>query len=303
MPPLNALRAFEAAGRHMSFARAAQELNVTPAAVSQQIKNLELYLQTQLFIRHKRTLKLSRDAQLLLPKLQDGFEKIDAAVKSLQNNVEKSFGRHAKRETITISTPPSFASKWLVPRLDGWMANHPETDVLISPSLQPGNFETKDIDLSVSFGNGLYNGLQSEPINTERLVVVCSPIFVDGANPLQTPADLKNHTLLHVNTPNDKYGTDWQDWLQAADVYNLDFSHSLFFDDVTVGILSAIGGQGILLTNYALVEEDIAKGHLAMPFGIDRTLIFSWYVVTPSPNISRPDISAFKNWLIHEARV
>ena len=135
----------------------------------------------------------------------------------------------------------------------------------------------------------------------EQSVVVCSPIFVDGEIPLRTPADLKNYRLLHVNAPHGTYCVDWRHWLQAANVDDVDFSSGLFFDDATVGILSAIGGQGILLANKALVEEDIAKGHLAMPFARDRALNFSWYVVGPAPNFLRPDILVFKEWLIHEA--
>lgn len=301
LPPLNALRAFEAAGRHLSFARAADELNVTPAAVSQQIKNLEIYLQIELFRRQNRTITLSKEAQLLLPGLRDGFEKMNESVKSFLRYAEQSSRRHANRGSITISTPPSFASRWLVPRLDNWKDDHPGTDIRISASLHLVDFEKEGIDLSIHFGSGSYNGLQSEPLSSETMVVVCSPIFVDGANPLSTPSDLKNHTLLHVKAPHDEFGTDWRHWLKAADVDDVDFGRGLFFADATVAILSAIGGQGILLTNQALVEEDIEKGHLAMPFEINLSLKFSWYVVGPTPNLLRPDISAFKDWLIREA--
>ena len=158
LPPLNALRAFEAAGRHLSFVRAADELNVTPAAVSQQIKNLEVYLQTKLFRRQNRTLTLSEEAQLLLPGLRNGFEKMNESVKSFQRHTDASIRRHAKHRSITISTPPSFASTWLVPRLDNWITDHPETDIRISATLLLVDFEREGIDLSIRFGCGSYNG-------------------------------------------------------------------------------------------------------------------------------------------------
>lgn len=293
LPPLNALRAFQAAARHLSFAKAAEELNVTPAAVSQQIKKLEDYLQVRLFSRHNRSLTLSEDAQLLLPGISDGFEKINAAIKSFHRRKEHGF--------ITVSVTPSFASKWLVPRLDHWVKQHPETDIRVSASLGLVDFEKDGIDLSVRFGSGSYPGLESTFLMKESFVAVCSPIFVEGENGIRTPSDLKNHTLLHVTAPNDNYGTDWRHWLQAAGVEDVDVERGLYFDDTTVGVLSAIGGQGVLLARRALVEDDIAKGLLVMPFDFDIPLEFSWYVIAPKPNMSKPAVTAFREWLLTEA--
>ena len=208
LPPLNALRAFEAAARHLSFARASEELNVTPAAVSQQIKKLEDHLQVQLFRRKNHRLTLSGDALLILPGIKDGFDKMKASIKSLQRRQEHGF--------ITVSATPSFASKWLVPRLDRWVSEYPETDIRISASLDLVDFEKTGIDLAIRFGGGSYFGLTSTFLMKERFVVVCSPMLLHGDDAIQIPADLKHHTLLHVTGPNADYGADWRHWLQAA---------------------------------------------------------------------------------------
>ena len=293
LPPLNALRAFEAAARHLSFAKASEELNVTPAAVSQQIKKLEDHLQVQLFGRKNRRLTLSDDALLILPGIKDGFDKMKASVQSLQRRQEHGF--------ITVSTTPSFASKWLVPRLDRWVSEYPETDIRISASLDLVDFEKTGIDLAIRFGAGSYSGLTSTFLMKERFVVVCSPMLLNGDNAIQTPADLKHHTLLHVTGQNDDYGADWQHWLQAADVEDVDVERGLYFDDTTVGVLSAIGGQGVLLARRAIVEEDITRGQLIMPFDLDLPVEFSWYLVSPETGLPRPSVAAFKQWLLTEA--
>ena len=293
LPPLNALRAFEVAARHLSFAKASEELNVTPAAVSQQIKKLEEHLQVQLFGRKNRGLTLSEDAMLILPGIKDGFDKMTSSVQSLQRRKEHGF--------ITVSATPSFASKWLVPRLDRWVAEHPETDVRISASLDLVDFEKTGIDLAIRFGAGTYAGLTSTFLMKESFVVVCSPILVRGDNALEIPADLKNHTLLHVLGPNPQYGEDWRNWLQAAGVGDIDSERGLYFDDTAAGVASAIGGQGVLLARRAIIEEDVLRGLLVMPFDLDIPVEFSWYLVSPKTGQQSPSVNAFKQWLLTEA--
>ena len=293
LPPLNALRAFEAAARHLSFAKASEELNVTPAAVSQQIKKLEDHLQVQLFGRKNRRLTLSDDALLILPGIKDGFDKMKASVQSLQRRQEHGF--------ITVSATPSFTSKWLVPRLDRWVSEYPETDIRISASLDLVDFEKTGIDLAIRFGMGSYFGLTSTFLMKESFVVVCSPSLLLGNDPIQTPADLKSHTLLHVLGPNPQYGEDWRHWLQAAGVEDIDSERGLYFDDTAAGVASAIGGQGVLLARRAIVEEDVLRGLLVMPFDIDIPVEFSWYLVSPKTGQPSPAVHAFKQWLLTEA--
>ncbi len=293
LPPLNALRAFEVAARRLSFVKASEELNVTPAAISQQIKKLEDHLQVQLFGRENRGLTLSEDALLILPGIKDGFDKMAASVQSLQRRKEHGF--------ITVSATPSFASKWLVPRLDRWVSEFPDTDIRVSASLDLVDFEKTGIDLAIRFGAGSYPGLTSTFLMKESFVVVCSPMLFHGDDAIQTPSDLKNHTLLHVLGPNPQFGEDWRHWLQAAGVEGIDPDRGLYFDDTAAGVASAISGQGILLARRAIVEEDINRGLLVMPFNLDIPVEFSWYLVSPKTGLSSPSVNAFKQWLLTEA--
>ena len=293
-PPLNSLRAFEAAARHLSFQNAAEELSVTPGAISQQIKKLEDILQTPLFHRDSRAVTLTEAGRVLRPDLSRGFESLDDAVQQLKQSAE--------HQHITVSMTPSFAAKWLVPRLEKWTAQQPNVDVRISASLGLANFGPDGVDLGVRFGSGNYDGLTSALLLKESFVVVCSPIFIDGSKQIKTPEDLHDHTLIHVSGPQGTPGTDWQEWLKSAGVDGIDTSRGLVFDDTAVAILAAIGGQGVLLSRRALVEDDIAAGRLALPFDLDLPLEFAWRIVAPEGKLKRPEVSAFRDWLLSEAQ-
>ena len=293
-PPLNSLRAFEAAARHLSFQNAAEELSVTPGAISQQIKKLEDILQTPLFHRDSRAVTLTEAGRVLRPDLSRGFESLDDAVQQLKQSAE--------HQHITVSMTPSFAAKWLVPRLEKWTAQQPDVDVRISASLGLANFGPDGVDLGVRFGSGNYDGLTSALLLKESFVVVCSPIFIDGSKQIKTPEDLHDHTLIHVSGPQGTPGTDWQEWLKSAGVDGIDTSRGLVFDDTAVAILAAIGGQGVLLSRRALVEDDIAAGRLALPFDLDLPLEFAWRIVAPEGKLKRPEVSAFRDWLLSEAQ-
>ena len=293
-PPLNSLRAFEATARHLSFQNAAEELSVTPGAISQQIKKLEDILQTPLFHRNNRAVTLTKAGRVLQPDLSRGFESLDDAVQQLKQSAE--------HQHITVSMTPSFAAKWLVPRLEKWTAQQPNVDVRISASLGLANFGPDGVDLGVRFGSGNYDGLTSALLLKESFVVVCSPIFIDGSTQIKTLEDLHDHTLIHVSGPQGTPGTDWQEWLKSAGVDGIDTSRGLVFDDTAVAILAAIGGQGVLLSRRALVEDDIAAGRLALPFDLDLPLEFAWRIVAPEGKLKRPEVNAFRDWLLSEAQ-
>lgn len=292
LPPLNGLRAFEAVARHLSFQNAAEELFVTPGAISQQIKKLEDILQAPLFNRDSHGVSLTEAGQQLLPGLSAGFEQLAGAVGQL-----KRLNEHPH---ITISATPSFAAKWLVPRLENWTKLHPEIDIRISASLGLANFAADGIDIAVRFGSGKYQGLTSSLLMEETFVVVCSPIFIDGSNPIKSPEDLRRHVLIHVGSSEREIGTDWQEWLRTSGIEGVDVSRGLAFDDTGVAVLAAIGGQGILLARRVLVESDIAAGRLALPFDLDLPQEFSWYIVAPDDKLARPEVSAFRDWLLSE---
>ena len=293
-PPLNSLRAFEATARHLSFQNAAEELSVTPGAISQQIKKLEDILQTPLFHRNNRAVTLTKAGRVLQPDLSRGFESLDDAVQQLKQSAE--------HQHITVSMTPSFAAKWLVPRLEKWTAQQPNVDVRISASLGLANFGPDGVDLGVRFGSGNYDGLTSALLLKESFVVVCSPIFIDGSTQIKTLEDLHDHTLIHVSGPQGTPGTDWQEWLKSAGVDGIDTSRGLVFDDTAVAILAAIGGQGVLLSRRALVEDDITADRLALPFDLDLPLEFAWRIVAPEGKLKRPEVNAFRDWLLSEAQ-
>lgn len=294
LPPLNGLRAFETVARHLSFQKAAEELFVTPGAISQQIKKLEDILQVPLFIRDSHGVSLTEAGQQLLPGLSIGFEQLEGAVQQLKRNT--------RQQHVTISATPSFAAKWLVPRLENWTKLHPEIDIRISASLGLANFIADGIDIAIRFGSGIYEGLNAALLLKESFVVVCSPIFIDGSQPITSPDDLRHQTLIHVSSANTAPGTDWQEWLKTAGIDGVDVSRGLVFNDTSVAIMAAIGGQGILLSRRRLVEDDIAAGRLALPFELDLPLEFSWHIVAPDDTLNRPEVSAFKAWLLTEAR-
>ncbi len=205
LPPLNSLRVFEAAARHLSFTRAAEELFVTQAAVSHQIKALEEFLGLKLFRRRNRSLLLTEEGQSYFLDIKDIFS-------SLSDATEKILERNAKG-SLTISLPPSFAIQWLVPRLADFNTSHPDIDVRIKAvDLEDGSL-TDDVDVAVYYGKGNWPGLRVDKLHQEYLVPVCSPLLLNGPKPLHTLADLKNHMLLH--------DTSRKDWKAFAKVHGL----------------------------------------------------------------------------------
>src|SRR5476651_2450346 len=192
LPPLNALRAFEAAARHLNFSRAADELSVTPGAVSQQIQNLEDYVGAALFKRTPKGLLLTDAAQTALPALREAFDRLAEAASLLTAAVD---GRR-----LTLTAPPSFAAKWLVPRLKRFEESYPQIDVWLSADMDIVDFAAGEIDLAVRYGAGRYPGLEIIRLLSETVIPVASPALME-TNPLDTPADLARHTLLHDGSP------------------------------------------------------------------------------------------------------
>ena len=295
LPPLNALRAFEAAGRHLSFSRAADELHVTPAAVSHQIKALEAFLGVKLFRRRHRALLLTDAGQACLPGLREGFDRLAEAVEAARLD---STGR-----ALTVSVAPSFGAKWLVPRLDHFTTAHPGIDVRIDASTRLADPLREDIDLCIRYGPGNYPGLHVECLLAEEVVPVCSPALLEGPEALQAPADLCRHTLLHVDRPvGDDSHPDWPMWLAAAGVDNCDASRGSRFTMASMAVEAAIAGQGVALAGSVLVADDIAAGRLLRPFELRFPVKFAYYLVGVEATWEQPRIVAFREWLRSETR-
>jgi len=289
LPSLNALRAFEAAARNLSFTRAAHELNVTQAAVSHQVKALEARLGVALFRRLNRALMLTEDGQAYLPPVRDAFDAIAEATRRLE--ARRTGG------VVTVSTMDSFAAAWLVPRLGRFRAAHPDVDVRITISDRLVDFARDDVDLGIRYGRGHYPGLRVVRLLTEDIFPVCSPALLRGDNPLRSPADLQHHTLLH-----DDMREDWRMWLMAAGVAGVDPTRGPAFSHSHLVFQAAADGQGVALGRGALVAQDLAAGRLVKPFDISLAADFAYYVVTSETAAAQPKIAAFRDWLLEEAR-
>jgi LysR family glycine cleavage system transcriptional activator len=293
LPPLNALRAFEAAARHLNFSRAADELSVTPGAVSQQIQNLEDYVGVSLFKRTPKGLLLTDPAQIALPALREAFDRLAEAASMLTAAVD---GRR-----LTVSVAPSFAAKWLVPRLGHFEALHPHVDVWISAGMELVDFNNGEIDIAIRYGAGRYPGLEVVRLMQETVIPVASPTLLEG-QPLHDPADLAGHVLLHDGSPDaDDSCPDWTMWLAARGVRGVDGTRGPRFNQSSLVIEAAVGGRGVALAKRALAQADLDAGRLVAPFQITTAVDFAYYLVHPKPKGRLPQVKAFMTWLIAEA--
>jgi LysR family transcriptional regulator, glycine cleavage system transcriptional activator len=288
LPPLAALRAFEAAARHLSFTRAAQELHVTQTAISHQIRALEDLLGVKLFRRLPRGLVLTEEAQRYLPAVRDAFDRINAATGELL--AARAGG------PVTASVLPSFAGRWLVPRLGRLRTAHPDIDLRISTSQHLVDFAREDVDLGIRMGRGQYPGLRVDRLFGETLMPVCSPALLEGEHPLRRPEDLRHHVLLH----DDDY-TGWQLWLELAGVAGVDARRGPMFTDSGMVVQAAAESQGVALARTALAAWDIAAGRLVRPFAIGMPHDLAYYLVCPEASAERPRIAAVRAWLLAEA--
>jgi LysR family glycine cleavage system transcriptional activator len=294
LPPLNALRAFEASARHLSFPKAADELAVTPAAVSHQVKALEDLLGVTLFRRTKRALLLTDEAQAVLPGIRDGFERLLAAVEQL--------GAVGKTGVLTVSLAPSFAVKWLLPRLDRFQAAHPEIDVRVAASMELVDFSVGDVDIAIRDGAGAYHDLIVERLVSDTVYPVCSPDLLKGPHALTSPDRLRHHVLLHDDSPDeDETCPNWQMWLKAAGVAGIDAARGPRFNQSSLVLEAAILGRGVALAKSTLADADVAAGRLVRPFDVSVPVNFAYYVVYPETKAALPKVRLFHDWLRREA--
>jgi LysR family transcriptional regulator, glycine cleavage system transcriptional activator len=289
LPPLNALRAFEAAARHLSFTRAAEELNVTQAAISHQVKTLEDHLGMSLFRRLNRALMLTDEGQTLFPPVRDALDILAEAASRLRTR--DSGG------PLTVSTLPSFAAKWLVPRMSRFQDRHPEIELRIAAAERLIDFARDDVDVAVRFGPGGWPGVCAERIVDEAVTPVCNSAVAER---LREPADLAGFTLLHEQKLPFDPTPDWATWLAAAGVAEIDASRGPRFSHTHMMLQTAMDGHGVALSGLVLVADDIAAGRLVAPFDIRLTSPFNYYLVCPSATAERPKIRAFWEWVKEE---
>jgi LysR family glycine cleavage system transcriptional activator len=290
LPPLKALPDFEAAARHLSFTKAAEELHVTHGAVSRQVKGLEDFLGVPLFRRLNRALLLTDEGQAYVATVRELLERLGDATDRLRRRDEQG--------GLTVSTTMSFTIKWLVPRLARFREKHPEIDVRVGADDRLIDFARDGIDIGIRYGRGEYPGLKAERLITDDFVPVCSPALLTGRHPLRKPADLKHHALLH------EMGTqvDWRMWLMAAGVQGIDPTRGTVYSHSSMVTQAAVNGEGVALGRTALIEEDLAAGRLVKPFDITLKAEYAYYIVYAPRALERPKVKAFRDWLLEEAK-
>ena len=289
MPPLNALRTFEAAARRLSFTEAAGELHVTQAAVSHQIRTLEDWFGFPLFIRSGRRLSLTDKGAQLLPSVSGALSQLRTAVEDLTDP-----GRDLR---LTISTMYSFAATWLVPRLRRFRQEHPDIEVRLTNDEKIIDFRVEDVDMAVRYGLGGWPDVVAERWLEEDVFPVCSPALLEET-PLDTPADLANHTLIH-----DDHEINWRLWLRTAGVTGVSPDRGPFYQTTALAIQAALDGQGVALGRGALVATQIETGALVRPFDLSLPDEMAFYVVYPPAATGSRKVQLFTDWLFREAGV
>lgn len=288
LPPLNSLKVFEAAARQLSFTRAAEELFVTQAAVSHQIKALEEFLGLKLFRRRNRSLLLTEEGQSYFLDIKDIFSALSEATDKVLERSEKG--------ALTISLPPSFAIQWLVPRLADFNQQQPDIDVRIKAVDSDDNSLTDDVDVAIYYGRGHWPGLRIDKLYQEYFMPLCSPGLLLSDKPMTSLADLKFHTLLH-----DSSRKEWKQFTKNFKIDGVNVDHGPIFSHSTMVLQAAIHGQGVALGNNVLAQPELDAGRLVAPF--DEILLSNnaFYVVCHENQADTGRIATFRDWMIAKA--
>jgi LysR family glycine cleavage system transcriptional activator len=290
LPPLTALRAFEAAARHLSFAKAAHELNVTPAALSFQIKSLEEHLGTPVFRRLNRAVELTEAGRSLAPGTSEGFANLTTAWRNTQ--------RLSDNKNLTITAGPAFTAKWLAPRLYQFAQAHPEIDLRLTAGLRIMDFDRDEIDAAIRFGYGPDDGLHSTALAQEWVTPVMTPAL---AALYGKPDDLINAPLIHDDSINFlRNPVDWAAWFSATDM-PADTTHGSRFSQADHAIDAALAGAGVVLARITLAHKDIVEGRLVAPFQTALTTTAKFLFLCPIGHEKRPNIAAFKSWVLAQS--
>jgi len=286
LPQLNALKAFEAAARHVSFTRAAEELCVTQGAVSHQVKALEDELGIKLFNRDRQGLIITDAGRDYLAVVRDSFDRIAMETERLVQRQGSGM--------LTVSTSPDFAAKWLVHRLGRFAEAHPEIDLRISATMHHVDFAREDVDIAVRHGDGDWPGLDVARFCAEHLFAVCSPALARG---LTRPSDILKLPLLHLDDR-----SAWSAWFEAAGIAGVDAIHGPILNRASMLIDAAVDGQGVALARTALAAWDLIQNRLVRPFSIALPLAKSYWIVCPKAAANLPKLGAFRAWLLAQAK-
>lgn len=285
-PPLNWLRAFEASARHLSFTQAAAELNLTQAAISKQVKSLELHLRHRLFVRHPRSLELTKSGEAYLPKVHDAFERLAIGTREV-------FGRRSD-EALTVRSAVSFSVNWLAERLPDFLSRYPGKNVRIISSVWNGVFDKDLFDLDIQYGTGHWPGYTSHRLTWESITPLCAPDLLHRTPPLKSFEDLRHQTLLHVLG----YQEGWGTWLNAAGATSVDPGQGLQVDTSLMAFEIAAHGGGVALGRSSLAGKERTWGRLIAPFELEVPIDEAFHLLQPTEGNEHPDADAFRSWLL-----
>jgi LysR family glycine cleavage system transcriptional activator len=287
LPPLNQLKDFEAAGRLLSITRAAEELHVTPAAISRQVRGLENFLGKQLFIRDYRAVVLTPEGARYLAEISEGLDLIRKATAKLT--------RTSDRRVLKIRAYTTISVKWLIPRLSSFHANNPHIDVRLTTSLAPVDFAREDIDAAIRLGLDNSPGLAADMLVPNELVPVCSNAFLNENPQMADARNLGTAPLLHSLARPD----DWAKWLRGAKLSNIDGYRGQMYESSVMSYQAAIEGHGVAIAQRILVSDDLAAGRLVMPyqFVLDEGP-FTYYLIYPKNKPQSPEFETFRKWII-----
>lgn len=290
---LNALRAFEAAGRHSSISRAAEELRVSHSTVSHHVRGLEQALGVELFERRGRSVILTRNGTALLPILSESFDAIAAALNAVTPSV--------KSKALRVTVTPSFANKWLVPNLRRFRTEHSNIDVQLTSSLALADFRRDKIDIGIRSGAGDWPGVDSELIMPIHMTPLCSPALLAEHGDIDNPQSLRKFTLLHADVARGSgIESEWRAWLQAVGADDVNCGGGLSMHDPGLALQAAVDGLGIAMGYVELAQRELANGRLIAPFEMQIAHPWSYYVVTAKGKADNQKVSVFRNWLRKE---
>ncbi|MCP4327455.1 MAG: transcriptional regulator GcvA [Alphaproteobacteria bacterium] len=290
---MNALRAFEASARQQSFSKAAEELCVTHSAISQQVKQVEELLGTKLFHRTNRGVKLTGSGETLLPILIESFDRIGETLDGLIKGEEKS--------TISVTTTPSFATKWLLPRLGRWHRSHDGLAIHLQPTLQFLDLTKDEADVGIRCGVPPWKGLVADLLLPIHMGPVCSPSILEGGRGLRTPRDVLEFTLIHADITGHELGEEWETWLSAVGLSDIGKLDGLSFHDPNLALQAAVDGLGMAMGYLELAEHDISTSRLVCPFDQIVQHRFSYYFVCSEARVDQPKVRAFREWIRTES--
>lgn len=297
LPGTRALKMLVSAGRHLNFTRAADELGLTPAAVSYQVKEIEDQLGVKLFVRTNRSIHLTPEGKVLCEAAADALEIVTKATVRIQKMSRSSTTQ------LKVAVSAEFATKWLLGRVERFRKVQPDIELRFDVSYELKDFELDDIDVAIRYGSGKYPGLTAHRLFGNVIVPVCSPRLLASGKPLNEPRDLMHHTLAHIDWSRDGLTwPNWQMWMAAAGVHDFDDSRTLAFETSNDAVEAALVGEAVALADFAMVANELSEGRLVRPFelSVKAPSEFAYFLVYPTEAETEPRTAAFRDWLLGE---